>query len=93
MYLYLRNIYSIEEKDIYNIDEKHNILRFKSSMKVISYRKNKLSFCSNTTNQKWVFIIEIISKDKGKCLIYMIFKGFDIKPTWMKATKNIEGEA
>lgn len=28
--------------------------------------ENKLAFCSNTINQKWVLIIEVIFKDKKK---------------------------
>lgn len=64
MYLYLYNIYNIEEKDIYNINKKSNILRFILSIKMIIYTKNKLSFCSITTNWEEVVITEIRSGNR-----------------------------
>ncbi len=63
------------------------------SVKVITYVENKSSFCLVTTNQKWVLMIELISGDKVKSPIYVIFKGLDIKPAWIELIKNIEGEA
>lgn len=62
------------------MDEKSNALRFASSDRVIIYVKNKSFFYSTIKNQEWVLIIEIISEDRKKDLIFMIFKRLNIKP-------------
>lgn len=38
-------------------------------------------------------MIELISGDKVKGLIYVMFKGLDIKPAWIELIENIKSEA
>lgn len=62
------------------MDEKSNALEDKFYVKVITHVNNKSSFCLTSTNQDWVFRIKVISGNRRKGLIYVIFKGSDIKP-------------
>lgn len=62
------------------MNEKGNILRSISSIKVIIYVDNILSFHSTHTNQEWVYMIEIISGNRKTRPIFVIFKRLDIKP-------------
>lgn len=83
-HLHLCNIYSIEENDTYNLDEKDNALGDNTlgctlNVIVIIYIYNKSSFCLITTNQEWISIIEFIFRDIEKRLIYMIFQKSNIK--------------
>ena len=75
------------------MDEKGNALGPTSRVKVITHADNKSSFCPTTTNREWVSMIEVISGDRKKGPICVMFKGSDIKPIWMELIKNIEGEA
>lgn len=92
LYLHWRNTYSIEEKDIYNIDKKDNALGSTSSVKVITNAENKSIFCLATTNWEWVLIIQVIFEDRKEDLICIMFKELDIKPAWIKLIQNIKGE-
>ena len=63
-----------------------------SSIRVITHMENKSFFCLTTTNQEWVLLIEVISREREKCLIYIIFKRLDIKPAWIELIQNIKSK-
>lgn len=75
------------------MDRKNNTLKLISSLKVITYVENKSSFCLTIINWEWVSLIKVISGDKEKQPIYMMFKGLNIKSAWIELIKNINGEA
>lgn len=56
------------------MNETCNVLEPTSSIKVIIYTENKSSFFPAIINQKWVPIIEVISRDGKKGLTYIMFK-------------------
>lgn len=60
-------MYSIEKKDIYNINKKDNTLRLVSSINIIIYVDNYSSLYFTTKNQKGAFMIWDISEDEEKC--------------------------
>lgn len=74
------------------MDKKDNVLEFAFSVKFIIHIENKSNFCSTTTNQKQVLIVEIIFGNRKKKPIFVIFKGFNSKPTWIKFIKNMKEE-
>lgn len=60
------------------MDKKSNVLESILSIKVIIYTKNKLSFCSIITNWEWVLMMEVISRNKKKDPMNIMFKRSDI---------------
>lgn len=54
--------------------------------------ENKSSFCSTTINRKEILMIEVISRDREKNLIYIMFKESDNKSAWIEFIQNIDDE-
>ncbi len=79
LYLHFRVTHNIQEKDMYNMNEKNNLLEATSRVKVITYVEIKATFWTLISNREWVSMTECIFGDREKGPLSVMFKGHNIK--------------
>ena len=76
--------YKIEQKDIYNMDEKGFGIRLMGKAKVFCSKENLEPIMHKSTNTKWVSILKYISVNSQILPSYIIFKTKIMIETWIK---------
>lgn len=91
LYLQLKTEFEVDERDIYNMDEKGFMQGVIAKLRVMipKYEKKK-AYMTQCGNREWVSLIECVSLDGRLLPPWIIFKGKQLQKAWKEALK--EGE-
>lgn len=91
LYLQTKTTYEVDERDIYNMDEKGFMQGVIAKLKVmISKYDKKKAYMTQCGNREWVSLIECVSMDGRSLPPWIIFKGKLIQKAWKEALKSGE---
>ena len=91
LYLQTKTTYEVDERDIYNMDEKGFMQGVIAKYKVmVSKYDKKKAYMTQCRNREWVSLIECVSMDGRSLPPWIIFKGKLIQKAWKEALKSGE---
>jgi len=91
LYLQTKTTYEVDERDIYNMDEKGFMQGVIAKYKVmVSKYDKKKAYMTQCGNREWVSLIECVSMDGRSLPPWIIFKGKLIQKAWKEALKSGE---
>ena len=91
LYLRIKTEYEVDERDIYNMDEKGFMQGVIAKLRVmISKHDQKKAYMTQCGNREWVSLIECVSMDGRSLPPWIIFKGKLIQKSWKEALKSGE---
>ena len=80
--------YSIQQKDVYNMDEKGFAIGAAERSRVVCHKSNLQIYKTQDGNREWVSLIECISADERLLGLFIIFKGKRQMKAWYDVLKD-----